>query len=672
MNLLEMAIDGLMLGGYYALIACGLSFMFSVMRVINIAHGSLSVLAAFAFWVLADRLDINPFLGMLVVVPAMAGVGWLIQKGVLERASRGSVLIPVLSTFGVSIIIDNALFQKFGADTRSLAPFIGDLSYDSWELTDTIAVGKLALLTLASALVLLGGLQAFLTFTPTGRAIQATAFDRDTAELVGVNSRRMNAAAAAIAFATVGVAGMFMGMRATFDPYSGPTQLIFAFEATVIGGGRSLWGTLIGGVVLASVQILGAQVYPQGFLIAGHATFIGILIARYWSTSLTWPTSRSSTATGLKGISVREFRNRMRPASVKPTGRLRPSIAIKRWSSQSITTVAVIAMLLVALTFGPMLFSGHAVDRLTTLFVYILLAVTWNAMAGYAGLVSVGQQAFFGMGAYCAVKLASVGVNAYVALVGAPLAVGIIALPLSSVMLRLKGGEFAIGMWVLSELCRLLVNLDPLIQGDTGTSLISLQSYAADARHAYTYWLALGGMSLTLSLIFLLIRGRLGAAMQAIRDSEVAAASIGIDVLTAKRMIFVLAAIGTAVAGVIWLANTTTFQPRSFFGIQWTAYMIFMVLVGGIGRFEGAIVGAILFFAAESWLGASGVWYLLSIGTFALIASLYLPSGLWRLLEDRLHLRLLPIGYRLVGGGDVDPSGETANQSPKSFRANAI
>ena len=142
----------------------------------------------------------------------------------LERATRGGALAPVLSTFGLSIVIDNLLFQKFGADTRSLAPYIGDLSYDSWELTDTIVLGKLAVLTFATSVAMLGGLQAFLSLTNVGRAIRATALDRDTAELVGINSRRMNAIAAAIALGTVAIAGMFMGMRATFDPYSGPTN----------------------------------------------------------------------------------------------------------------------------------------------------------------------------------------------------------------------------------------------------------------------------------------------------------------------------------------------------------------------------------------------------------------------------------------------------------------
>jgi branched-chain amino acid transport system permease protein len=277
---LNQILQGVLLGGYYALIACGLSFMFGVMGVINLAHGSLAVLAAYALYVLADRFGVQPFLGLAMIAPAMALVGWALQRLVLERSVRGGLLAPVLATFGLSIIIDNLLFQRFGADTRSLGPYVGDHSYDSWSLTDEIAIGKLAALTMAVAIVLLGGIQIFLNRTLTGRAIRATAEDPDTAGLVGVNARRINAIAAAIALATVAVAGAFLGMRATFDPYAGATQLIFAFEASVIGGAGSLWGTLVGGIVLGVAQSLGALVNPQGFFIAGHFAFLVVLFAR--------------------------------------------------------------------------------------------------------------------------------------------------------------------------------------------------------------------------------------------------------------------------------------------------------------------------------------------------------------------------------------------------------
>jgi branched-chain amino acid transport system permease protein len=281
---LNQIIQGVLLGGYYAMIACGLSFMFSVMRIINLAHGSLSIVAAFALWLLADRLGISPFSGLILVLPAMALIGVALQRFVLEQSFRGGALVPILSTFGLTIVIENLLFESFGADTRSLAPFIGSLSYDSWEIGDDLYIGELATLMFVTAVVLLGGLQLFLSRTHLGRSIRATAEDADTAGLVGINARKVNAIATAIAMVTVGVAGAFLAMRATFDPYAGSPQLIFAFEAAVIGGAGALWGTLIGGILLGVAQNVGAQINPQGFLIAGHVVFLAILFARTYLT----------------------------------------------------------------------------------------------------------------------------------------------------------------------------------------------------------------------------------------------------------------------------------------------------------------------------------------------------------------------------------------------------
>ncbi|AYG62484.1 branched-chain amino acid ABC transporter permease [Rhizobium jaguaris] len=273
-------IQGILLGGYYAVIACGLSFMFSVMRIINLAHGSLAVVAAYGLWLLAAKLGIPPFAGLLIVLPVMAVFGWLLQRLVLERSARGGTLLPILTTFGLSIVIDNLLFEQFGADTRSLAPFIGNLSYASWQLPGHFFVGKLAALTMVTAIVILGGLQLFLSRFALGRSIRATAEDPDTAGLVGIDARRINAVATAITMVTVGIAGAFLAMRATFNPYSGGPQLLFAFEAAVIGGTGSLWGTLLGGIVLGLAQSIGAQIHPQGFLIGGHVAFLLVLFVR--------------------------------------------------------------------------------------------------------------------------------------------------------------------------------------------------------------------------------------------------------------------------------------------------------------------------------------------------------------------------------------------------------
>lgn len=338
---------------------------------------------------------------------------------------------------------------------------------------------------------------------------------------------------------------------------------------------------------------------------------------------------------------------------------MRPAgIVVERWTPASLACVGLAAVLLVTMAAGPSMLGANAVDKLTTLFIYVILAVTWNALAGYAGLVSVGQQLFFGLGAYAAVRLSDTGLNVYAAIGLGAAVVGVMALPLSLLMLRLKGGEFAIGMWVVAELAHLLVNLDTLVQGETGTSLIALNAYQAETRHALTYWMALGGMALVLVIFFVLLRSRTGAAIQAIRDSEEAAASVGVRVQGIKRSVFVLAAFGAGLAGALWIATAITFQPKTYFSVQWTAYMIFMVLVGGLGTFEGAILGAVIFFAIEAWFGAAGVWYLIGLGATALVFALFLPRGLWGLIEARGGLRLLPIGYRLkvpVHGNIVSP-----------------
>jgi branched-chain amino acid transport system permease protein len=279
-------IQGVLLGGYYALIASGLTFMFSVMRIINLAHGSLAVLAAYVLFVLAKQFDVSPFWGVLIVLPMMAALGYVLQRYVLDRSLRAGPLVPILATFGLAIVVDNLLFQQFGADTRSLAPFIGSLSYDSFALPGNIYVGVLACGTFAVAVVLLVGLQLFLSYTRLGRAIRATAEDPDTAGLVGIDARLINGIAAAIALFSVGLAGAALGMRSTFSAYSGGAQLLFAFEAAVIGGAGSVWGTLIGGIVLALAQSLGAQVSPLGFLIAGHGIFLLVLFARLFIPSL--------------------------------------------------------------------------------------------------------------------------------------------------------------------------------------------------------------------------------------------------------------------------------------------------------------------------------------------------------------------------------------------------
>lgn len=339
------------------------------------------------------------------------------------------------------------------------------------------------------------------------------------------------------------------------------------------------------------------------------------------------------------------------------------SFVVDRWTTLAAASGIGAAVVLVLLALGPRLFSAGNVDNLTTLFIYLILAVMWNALAGFAGLVSVGQQAFFGLGAYFAIQLSYHGIAVYPALLLGALAAAIASLPISFLMLRLRAGEFAIGMWVVAELAHVLVALDPLINGETGVSMIALSAFNPDDRRAFNYWMALAAMVVLLVLVFLMLRGRLGTSVQAIRDDEDAAESVGVRVLAGKRTIFFLASFGCALAGTLWLATSITFQPRQYFGVQLTAYMIFMVLVGGLGTFEGPILGAIIFFLIEYFFGQTGVWYLIGLGAAAVIFALFLPRGIWGSLEQNFGIRLLPIGYRLRMLASDLPSGEPEGTS---------
>ena len=321
---------------------------------------------------------------------------------------------------------------------------------------------------------------------------------------------------------------------------------------------------------------------------------------------------------------------------------------VERWSRLSRFAMPSVAVVIVAFALVPLALSTYAVEQLTELFILAILAAMWNALAGYGGLISIGQQAFLGFGAYGTIILTQRGIPPYLAMVIAALAAAAVALPVSLLVLRLRSGQFAIGMWVVAEVFALVVALDHAIGGGTGVSLTGLNIYPPDDRQAYTYWLALGFGVVVLGLVFALLRSPTGAALQAIRDDEAAAASLGVRVDAQKRLLFVLAAFGCGAAGALTLANTLFIQPQSIFGIQWTAYMIFMVLVGGLGSFEGPLIGAVAFFAIQHWFADRGAWYLIGLGITAIGFALLLPRGLWGWLEQRLHLQLFPLGHRLV------------------------
>ncbi|ARV18828.1 High-affinity branched-chain amino acid transport system permease protein LivH [Curvibacter sp. AEP1-3] len=279
--MMDALIQGTLLGGYYAVLAAGLSLMFGVMRIINLAHGDLAMLGAFVvLWLVG--LGWSPWLAVLATVPAMGVVGMLLQHWVLARTLRSGVLLPLLVTMGLGALIQNALYGVFGSEARSLADALGELSWASWTLPGDIIVGQLSVLTLVLGVAVLAALQALLSWTRLGRSIRAASSDPEAAALCGVDAGRVHRAAAAISVGLAALAGAMLATRATIEPYGGPLLLIMAFEAVVIGGIGSLWGTLLGGILLGLAQSFGALVSPQGFQLGGHLLFLVVLGGRLW------------------------------------------------------------------------------------------------------------------------------------------------------------------------------------------------------------------------------------------------------------------------------------------------------------------------------------------------------------------------------------------------------
>jgi branched-chain amino acid transport system permease protein len=277
MTWLSVVIQGVLLGAVYALFACGLSLMFGVMRIINLAHGDIAVVGAYLVWIVATRAQVSPFLALIAVLPVMLVVGYVLHVALIGRSLRGGPLVPLLTTFGLAIVIQNALQEVFSPDVRSLGAAAGSITTSSWRISERLAISWFGVLILGVAVAVLGGLDLFLRRTGLGREMRATAQDPDAAQLVGIDARAVYARATAIAVATAALAGAFLAVRSTFEPASGPTQLIFAFEAVVIGGFGSLWGTLLGGIVLGVAQTLGGHLDPQFSTLAGHLVFLAVL-----------------------------------------------------------------------------------------------------------------------------------------------------------------------------------------------------------------------------------------------------------------------------------------------------------------------------------------------------------------------------------------------------------
>ncbi|WCM48723.1 branched-chain amino acid ABC transporter permease [Pseudomonas sp. WJP1] len=277
MEWLNTLVQGMLLGGLYAMFAVGLSLMFGIMRLVNIAHGDFIVLASYLALMVVNHLGFSPLASLVIVVPVMFCLGYLLQRGLLNRTLGQDILPPLLVTFGLSIIVQNVLLQFFSADSQKLSQ--GDLEVASVGF-GSLSVGIMPLMVFASALLIIGGLQLLFYKTALGRAFRATSDDQQTARLMGVNNAHIFGLAMALAMAVVSIAGVFLAIRTSFDPTVGPARLLYGFEAVIIGGLGSLWGTLAGGVILGIAQALGAKIDPGWQILAGHLVFLLILVVR--------------------------------------------------------------------------------------------------------------------------------------------------------------------------------------------------------------------------------------------------------------------------------------------------------------------------------------------------------------------------------------------------------
>jgi branched-chain amino acid transport system permease protein len=271
MDWINTLVQGVLIGGLYAMFAAGLSLIFGVMRLVNIAHGDFIVLAAYLALVVTETLGTGP-------LPALLVAGYALQRGLLNRTLGDDLLPPLLVTFGLSVIIQNGLLELFTADSRRLQA--GAIEVASLQVAPGISVGLLPLLQFVAAIAVIGGLQALFYRTAFGRAFRATSDDPSVAQLMGLDNRHVFALAMALSLAVVAIAGVLLAVRTNFDPAIGPARLIFGFEAVIIGGLGNLWGTLAGGIVLGVAQAIGAKLDPGWQLLAGHLAFLLVLAVR--------------------------------------------------------------------------------------------------------------------------------------------------------------------------------------------------------------------------------------------------------------------------------------------------------------------------------------------------------------------------------------------------------
>ena len=329
--------------------------------------------------------------------------------------------------------------------------------------------------------------------------------------------------------------------------------------------------------------------------------------------------------------------------TVRPAERFR----VTRSRRNVVWTGAGALIVVVVLALFPYIVYSGTTAIMVQAFIVLTMASMWNLLAGYAGLVSVGQQVFVGLGAYFVLILAINGTSPFAALPVAAIGSGVAALPLWWLVSRLRSGYFAIATWVLAATVMLIIEKFSSIGGGTGMPLPGFAGFDPKLLTAYTYWAGLAVTVVAMVAIYLLLRGRLGLVLTAIRDDEVAARSSGARVGLARMLVFVVAGAGCGAAGGLLAISQLQVQPGAVFSIQWTAEMAFVTIIGGLGTIEGPILGTVVYIVLQQTLASYNAWYLIILGLVAIFMALFARRGLWGLVDTHLNVRLFPVGYWL-------------------------
>ena len=325
---------------------------------------------------------------------------------------------------------------------------------------------------------------------------------------------------------------------------------------------------------------------------------------------------------------------------------------VERSNAHPLLTRVAFLLLLLALALMPWWGEPIWMRDFVEIGCYFIFALMWNLLAGYGGMVSVGQQAYFGIGGYVLIALGNLaGLNPFVAIPIAGIVAGLVALPVSQVAFRLQGGYFAVGTWAIAEVFRLSVANIAAVGGGSGTSLAGLYGIPRAMRENLTYWVALACVAGAIALIYAFLRSKRGLALLAIRDNEIAAESQGIAVQKMKLAVYLVAAAGAGVAGALYFVAILRISPEAAFGLNWTAFAIFMVVIGGTGTIEGPIIGALLFWVLNKFFADYGSWYLIGLGVLAIVVTLRFKQGLWGYAQSRFGWSLFSVKRLLAGRG---------------------